>query len=512
MAVDQKPMTSSKKRWLEPVDRVAIAFILGLTLLIGVLLGTGSTAVSRVRSFNWEDKTVGAADKAFVLEFNRPMDRDSVVENLSISPSLPLPGKISWAGQRMVYTLPVPAPYGQAYDVRLQDARDSFADGQPGQTIEPFEGQFRTRDRAFAYVGVEGEESGRLVLSNLTHQQKRILTPTDLVVMDFEPYPDGDKLLFSAINRQAQNQNRTPDQQIYTVTTGIQPQSPDQPKQTVQPAAQLDRILDSESYRNLKFDLSPDGKLIVVQRVKKDKPGEFGLWIIKEDEPPRPLDNKPGGDFIIAPDSASLAVTQGQGVAILPFEPQADPLQFLPKFGTILTFAADGSAAAMVKFNTDYTRSLFLVTNQGTQKELMRTTGSILNAEFDVRNQTLYCLLTELVPGETYQEQPFLEAIDLDTTERTRLLKLSEQRDVRMSLAPDNLALLIDQVVAETPADGDSANESDKSGLRTSAGESIATSQLWILPLDYPLDEDEDPQLLQPEPLPFPGVYPRWLP
>jgi hypothetical protein len=47
----------------------------------------------------------------------------------------------------------------------------------------------------------------------------------------------------------------------------------------------------------------------------------------------------------------------------------------------VLSFARDGSAAAMVKFNTDYTRSLFLVTNQGLQKELLRTTGSILSGE-----------------------------------------------------------------------------------------------------------------------------------
>jgi len=90
------------------------------------------------------------------------------------------------------------------------------------------------------------------------------------------------------------------------------------------------------------------------------------------------------------------------------------------------------------------------VTNQGVQKQLLRTTGSILNCQFDPLKPNLYCLLTQLLDGKTYQEQPYLTAIDLKTGKQTPLVVLPNQPDVEMSLAPDGLALLFDQVVTAT--------------------------------------------------------------
>ena len=154
----------------------------------------------------------------------------------------------------------------------------------------------------------------------------------------------------------------------------------------------------------MKFDLAPDGQTIVVQRVNKSNPGSFDLWVLRPNQQPQPLQTQPGGDFMITPDSQSVAVAQGQGVAMLPLAaPVKKPQDFLATVGMVLGFAPDGSEAAMVKFNQDYTRSLFLLTNQGVQKELLRTTGSILSAQFDPFKQTLYCLLTQLIQGKTYR-------------------------------------------------------------------------------------------------------------
>ena len=52
------------------------------------------------------------------------MDRDSVEENLTISPSLP--GKISWSGLRLAYTLDNPVPYGETYQVTPAGAKERF--------------------------------------------------------------------------------------------------------------------------------------------------------------------------------------------------------------------------------------------------------------------------------------------------------------------------------------------------------------------------------------------------
>lgn len=505
--------STARPKLLQPLDRTALVLILVLGLAIALLILKGDRTAPHVRDFSWQNAHIGAEDTAFLLTFSRPMDRASVEENLRLEP--PLPGKFSWSGRRMAYTLEKPAPYGTQFEVQLQGARDRFDTSDDERTaIEPFLGQFQTRDRAFVYLGVEGEQEGRLVMYNLTQQQEQVLTPENLVVMDFEPYPEGDRILFSATDRTAQQGSL--DQRIYTVTTGIQVRSPDslQAQDTdstatePQPAGVIQQLLDSQDYQNLKFDLSPDGQTVIVQRVNRENPGaDFGLWILRPDAAPRPLETEPGGDFLIAPDSSSVAIAQGQGMAILPLDDQADPLDFLPQFGTVLSFSRDGTAAAMVRFNVEPqnpTRSLFLVTNQGTEQELFRTDGSILAAEFAPNRQVIYCLMTELLPTEAYLEQPYLIAVDLETQKRTNLLLLPIQRDIQMSLAPDGLGILFDQVVSET-------EEEDNPGvLRSQEGKAIASSKLWFLPVV--LAADGTPAPVEAQPLPLAGLRPHWLP
>ncbi|WP_414544209.1 hypothetical protein [Nostoc sp. CCY0012] len=499
-------MTTSKA-FIQPLDRVAIALMLLLSLLIGFIILQGDVVAARVREFSWQNQQIGAEDVSFTLNFSRPMDVKSVEENLKIEP--PLAGKISWAGRRMVYTLLTPAPYGTNYEVQLQNARDRFAEKEgKNRIIQPFTGNFHTRDRVIMYVGADAENRGQLVLYNLTEENKKVITPKDLIVMDFKPFPNGEKILFSA--RTSNNQDLL-SAQLYTVTTGIaaQPQAP------AEPAGKIDLVLDNKNYQNLKFDLSPDGETIVVQRGNRKNPGDFGLWFMpttsnnsRERPTPQQLKSQPGGDFMITPDSKAVAVAQGQGAAILPLQKDADePLDFLPQFGLVQAFSKDGSQAAMVKFNTDYTRDLFLVTNQGVQKPLLKTTGSILNCQFDPASPTLYCLLTQLIPTEEYVEQPYLVAIDVNTGEQKPLLLLPiDQRNVQMSLAPDGLGLLFDQVVPQTNPDIPLTTDQ----LKTEDGEAIATSSLWLMPL-LPITDDTS-SAIKPEKLPLVGFHPRWLP
>ncbi len=499
-------MSASNKSYFQPLDRVAIALIAVIALLTALLLFQGDAIAPRVRDFSWQNKRVGIEDTAFYLNFSRPMDTKSVEDNLQIDPALP--GKISWAGRKMAYTLLSPPAYGTTYQVQLNGARDRFSQTN-AKSIQSFQAAFTSRDRAFAYLGVEGEEQGKLVLYNLTAQQKTILTPKDLVVGDFQPYPTGNKILFAATER-ASDPSGLPPSQLYTVTTGI---SPEPSSKNNPPLGRVELVLDSKDYQNLKFDLSADGKTILVQRVNQKNPGEFGLWILRnnnDNTPPKAqlLQSQPGGDFLITPDSSAVAVAQGQGVAILPLQAQATkPIDFLPKFGMVLDFAPDGTQAAMVRFNSDYTRSLFLVNNQGLQKELLRTTGSINSCIFHPVLSNLYCMLTQLIEGEVYQEQPFLAAIDLNSGKQTPLIVMPEQRDVQISLSADGLALLLDQIVTTTSDASPQINIP-----RTSDGEAISTSRLWLVPLFAPASVSTTPNAIQPEQLPLPGFHPRWLP
>jgi len=495
---------------LSPLDRLALVIMAALSAVIVVLVGGSSVcgdscwlrAAPRVREFTWDERAIGRQDRAFILTFSRPVERASVETNLTIEP--PLPGKFSWAGRRAAYTLNAPAAYGTEYRLQLDGARALVPDSS-GSALAPFASQFWTRDRAFAYIGVDGEEQGRLIVYNLTDQHKFILTPPDLVVTDFEPYPEGDRILFAATSRSVWRGGSI-DPQLYRTSTEIVSDR-DDAGETVAP--ELELVLDNREYQILQFDLAPDGEHIVVRRSDRANGTNFGLWVLSEDAPPRPLDNPIGGEFAIAPDGQTIALTRGEGIALLPLEPESDPLDFLPQYGQVLDFALDGSAAAMVDFNTDnpqqqYVRSLYLVNNRGRQQNLLDTDGSIRDCQFDPTARTLYCLLGRFVTdsaAETFAEEPYLVAIDLATSESQPLLSLPVgSQDIQFDLAPDGLALLFDQVV--TLPEGASAD-----APRADSGNAIAGSRLWLL---VPTLSSDEPAEL--EELPLLGFHPRWLP
>ncbi|TVQ59451.1 MAG: hypothetical protein EA366_04930, partial [Spirulina sp. DLM2.Bin59] len=362
---------------LFPIDLAAIASILGLFILVLLLLLSGNICQGdrcwvdtrpKVAQFSWDNEVIRAADNAFVLEFNRPMDHQSVEANLTLSipdkPEItdPLPGRLSWAGRRLAYTLNFPAPYGDRYQINLQDAQEKFrGSNELGQEMQPFEAVFRTPDRIFAYIGLEREEAGRLVLYNLTQQRKTLLTPPNLVVTEFHPYPDGQSILFTALDNSS-TRNSLLEQQLYRVTTGVS-LALDPQERPPQAAGQVSLVLDNETHQLLNFDLSADGTIIVAQRISRENPTDVGLWLLRQGRDPKPLENQPGGMFQIAPDNALIAMAQGEGIALLSLEPGAEPLDFLAQFGMVLDFSPDGTTAAMVDFNRNspemlYTRSL----------------------------------------------------------------------------------------------------------------------------------------------------------
>ncbi|MGB3614948.1 MAG: hypothetical protein WBA10_14235 [Elainellaceae cyanobacterium] len=511
-----------------PLDRVAIPAIATLAVMLMAILLFGKQPAPVVRDFSWQDKVVGAEDRAFFLNFSRPMDHDAVEKSLSLTAVISdtdqqrVDGKVSWAGRRMAYTLLEPAPYGYTYALTLDKAWDRFSDANdPERLLVPFEGSFRTHDRALLYIGAGGDEEGRLVLYNLTRKEKRILTPETLVVMDYEPYPNGDRVLFSAVERSSRDQGLL-NQQIYVATTGIESAAAatavgetvgedDKASASFPMDSAVQLLLGSDDYQNLKFDLSPSGEVIVVYRVNRNNPSEFGLWILRIDASGKPtlapLPSEPGGDFLITPDSQAIAYLQGQGMALLSLsdDASAEPIDFLPQYGLVLDFAQDGTAAALVRFDADPatpTQSLFLVTNQGTERKLLSVPGSILNAKFSPTGDFLYGIVTERLPGDVYAEQPYLVAVNLETGERRDLLLLPAQPSIKMSLAPDGLGLLFDQVTT--------ISSSSPSGLRAADGNVITDSTLWFFPILT--DDAGSPLQADPNKLPVTGFYPQWLP
>jgi len=493
-----------------------------LSALIVMMLLLGSQSLLQVRSFSWQGKTVSPEDVAFSLTFTRPVVPESVEKNLRIEPELL--GKFSWAGRKMAYTLTMPAAYGETYTVSLPEA-----DALLGEVdFAPYETTFQTRDRIFAYIGADGDEKGRIVLFNLTDKEKTLLTPEDQRVMDFEVYPQRDRILYSAVSEGDQSEGLLAAAKIYTITTGLGEGISTFPawqfwrSAPVVPAGEVATLLSNEKYQNLKFDLSANGEVIVAQRVSKENPADFGPWVIAEGDAPRKLETEPGGDFTIAPDSASLLLQQGEGTAVIALaqtdaaagetEQSDELLDFLPDYGLTLDVANDGSAAALVNFNQDdpdkqFTQSLFWVSNQGKEKELLQTTGSILSAQFNDQGDILYCLINKLIEDEEeYLVMPYLSAINVETGSEQTLIEMPPQSDITVALSPDGLAILFDEALT---------NETQVNETRiTDENASGPSHRLWLLPLFSTLEERlaGEPIPLPPTELNIAGRNPVWLP
>jgi Tol biopolymer transport system component len=487
-----------------PLDRAAGILMLVLLVLTILLLIVGDRTAPYVREFSWRDREIGSEDTAFTVNFSRSMNREQVESQLHItrlptptnpSERLPiakiLPGKISWAGKKMLYTLDRPVPYGNQYQLEVQGAK---AVRNHGQVMSPFAGKFTVRERQFAFIGTEGEGKGRLVLNQFGKSPEVILTPANLLVTDFRFAPKGSAVVYSATSA-TDTSSLLASQQIYRVPIDRQ-----------QPVAQSELILDSKEYQNVKFDLAPDGKTIVVQRVKRQDAKDAGIWSLSLEPGAQLQKISQGGDFMITPDSAAIAVAEGEGVAITPLTPEVKPWDFLPRFGMVLSFAKDGRAAAMVKFNNDYTRALFLVNNQGEQKELLKINGDFKMAQFSPNGKEIYCI-TEIQESSTNQDggmpQPYLIAIDIATAKAIPLLKLPPQQGIFMSLSPDGRALMFDQVVTGPQAPGEQK-------LSTPDGQAIQQGMIWLTPLPSSIANFKDK--IQPEQLPIAGFYPQWVP
>jgi hypothetical protein len=475
-------------RSLDRFDRLVLATILALIVAIAAVALGGPQVSLKVDYFSWQGRKVGTRDRNFILTFNRPIDRAAIERDLTVTPNLP--GKVSWSGDRLTYTLSELPFYGKTYEVRLPLVEN------------PFLGQFATRDRAFAYIGVNGEERGRLIWATLveganqTLETRKIpLTPPDLVVTDFRSYPSAEKILFSAFDPGSIGRE-VPKQQLYQVTTGVNPSGSGE----ISRPGRLEIVIDAKQYQNLRFDLSDDGSTIVVQRVNHLNPGDASLWLIDAAGKSRPLGVQ-GDNFLLSPDGQKAIVSQTGGVAILPLAENGGTPIFLPTYEKGLGFSRDGRYQLLVKVDADNGRSLYLRHEQGEAKLLLRTANPILGCQLEPRREEmLYCLKSDLVPtlDGKIREEPFLSMIDRKTGQETPILGLPNYRDVQMSMAPDGSALLFDQLVT--------TSFGVRKDLVTGDGSVIADGRVWLLPLG----DRVTPKILPRELVS--GFRPRWSP
>ncbi len=429
---------------LLPMERAAFAAMGVLALALAGVVFAGDRAQPRLLAFSWADQRVGRGDDSFTLTFDQPMAWETVVAGLEIDP--PLPGKISWAGRTLAYTLTDLPAYGTDYTLRLEAAEaPPRSPQQSARLLPPREMSFTTRDLTFAYLGLEGEAAGRLILRNETRDQTIELTPGDLVVTNFEPYASGDRILFSAYERH-QGQG-VAEQQLYTVSTGLGRGS------RRERPGRIELLLAADEHQNLNFDLAAQGEIALVQRVNRRNREEASLWVLPPTGAPRSLGVQ-SNRFKLTPTGDAVAIAQEQGVALVPLLQSAGTWQFFPGYQAVLAFSRqDTRTKVMVRDNRDRTQSLYLLQGNGRATELMQTQGRFLDCAFEPRRETyLYCLHTEPPESEASGDSHFLSLVEVAGAESVPLIALTDDPNVRMSLSPDGRALLFDQVLRSEPA------------------------------------------------------------
>lgn len=449
-----------------------IRWLLGLTLLNGVITGlillSGLHTIPQVRGWNWDPRWVTVWDRVLFVRFNRVMDLESVVAGWQTDP--PLPGRWQTQGQTLAYTLTAPVQYAQVYTVTLETAQDQ--EGYPlGQ---PWQQTFRTPPRHWVTVGTGDPYPGRILLVTGQGEEITPLTPASWQVQEMSA--GGDTVAFIA------------NQHLYTWRSG----------RFRGMHSRLHKRLDS-TQSLLQFRLAEDGTLLLADRLDPHTPGISHLWRLDlQSWFPRwqILPSLAGADFLITPDNTSVLISQGQGLGLVPLQGSPTDIAFLARYGQALAIKRDGTAAAMVEFQTDYQRTLWIVTNTGTHFPVFAADGSILQAQFHPTHPVIYSLVTLRDP-ETLAESPVLLAMNWETGEITTIAEGNLDQEIRFDVAPDGAVLLYSLMTHGGIPSGAPLSPS---------GQPVASAQTFWVPL-----LDSSAPTLPPQNLGIPGTGVKWL-
>lgn len=481
-------------------DRIVGVIAMLLALVIMLLLWRSNAVGLRVVEYSWQGAQIGATDRILSFRLNQPLTPEQGAPSLKIDP--PLTGQLSGQGRHWFYTLSEFPRYGTTYQVTLESSPTASRAPQLNTLVT----LLNTHNRALVYIGIGPEEQGRLILLDMTNPQtpqKLILTPKDLRVREFQIYPQGDRILFTAYDP---NQ-RHPALQLFTVTTGIRYQAKG-------PSAQpgkIDRLLEGDNYDNFSLTLARNGQMLVWQRTNRDNSADAGLWAWPLGESPRPLGLR-AEHFILSETGSWLALAQDGGVSLISLVPGLGSNQFFEGYGHPLAFLRDKNDLLLSQPQAGNRHQLVLLPFSANPEPpsafaqvLAETEYPLLDCQFEPRqSEILYCLKQDFVQRRDgqLQEEPFLAVVNQRSQSIRPLLSLPNYPDVSMNVAPDGLALLFDQVATMTPT--------KSSELLTPSGQAISDGRVWLLALPDDLRTDLSSELL-PQELAV-GFSPQWMP
>ena len=492
------PVSRNLLQKLSPFDRTVLVIVAILLLLIGVVFARGNQSPLRVSQFSWRNSNIDAQTEFISLQLDHPINPSEIKPQVDLKPSLA--GTEIWQNRRWFYTLTESPAYGTNYQATL-----TLPTLTPKGGETDFTSLITSRARSFVYIGVDEAERGRLVLYDITNPknpQKIILTPNDLSVRQFQIYPQGDRLVFLATDATRNNGQ----QQLFTVTTGVNNQNT--LKETL--PGRLQRLLENQPYNNQTLALSRNGEMLVLARQNQQNPADASLWAFPAEGEPRPLGIRSNA-FVVSPQGDRLATVQDNGVTVIPLQTGEGGSKLFNGFKQAFTFSPNNQQLLLGKQNLDFTYSASIINLQtGEAQEFLRDQYPIKTCQFDPRAaDTVYCLQTDYVPQPdgTVREEPYLALINLNSLDSLPLLALPNYPEVDLSLAPDGLALMFDQVATTDPV--------TLTDPQTLSGRAISDARVWLLPLpeEFAQFQAESNFTFSPQPQELtPGFAPQWMP
>ncbi len=231
--------------------RLATLLVL-LAMACVVLIVVGLNAPPRVLGYQLLLPSQGSTLTQIVITFNRPMDRHSVEGGFEITPQVS--GKYSWSGRSFVFTPDETLQYDQHFEVKLS-ANAVDEDGR--HLSEDMRYVFNTPQLQFVYVGVDGDEAGRLVLSDFDGKERDILTPEGLHIDKFAVTNDRHEIYCLGYTEIVATNHRD---ELYTFNLQTK---------------EFHQLTDDANFLNKDFFLDPTGKHLLLSRVQVSPAGVY---------------------------------------------------------------------------------------------------------------------------------------------------------------------------------------------------------------------------------------------
>lgn len=149
-------------------------------------------------------------DPQIQLTFSELMDQETVENAFSITPNIP--GKISWAGRKFVFTPDSNLDFDQEYTIQINTSATSNRRSNPSQ---PYIKKFNTSPKSFIFI--DTQVPGQLKQYFPATNETRPLTSSDFIVQSYDYDPTLDRVVVLATDKKDFNDNPEPNFQPYTI-------------------------------------------------------------------------------------------------------------------------------------------------------------------------------------------------------------------------------------------------------------------------------------------------------